>query len=150
MRAVVQRVRRASVQVHSETVGAINAGLLVFLGVERGDGAADLDYLRSKILGLRIFADDMGKMNRSVVEVGGGILVISQFTLFGDVRRGRRPSFEKSEDPAIALAMYEEFAKSLSTEPGLIVQTGIFGADMIVSAEVDGPVTILLDSRKLF
>ncbi|MBX3246837.1 MAG: D-tyrosyl-tRNA(Tyr) deacylase [Myxococcales bacterium] len=149
MRAVVQRVARASVEVGGEVVGAIGPGLLVYLGAERGDGAADVDYCASKIAGLRVFEGDEGKMDRGVAEVGGGVLVVSQFTLFGDVRRGRRPSFTQAAEPAEAERLYLEVVEKLRAR-GLKVATGRFRTTMAVDARVAGPVTILLDSRKSF
>lgn len=149
MRAVIQRVTEACVKVDGQTVGQIGPGLLVLLGVEDGDQQADLDYLIGKTSGLRIFEDSDGKMNLSVVETGGKILVVSQFTLLGDVRRGKRPAFTAAADPQRAEELYLEFAdrlRSLSIE----VQTGKFRADMKVNLVNDGPVTILLDSRKKF
>lgn len=149
MRAVVQRVARASVEIEGEIVGAIDAGLLVYLGAERGDGAADVEYCASKIAGLRIFEDDAGKMDRAVAEIGGGILVVSQFTLFGDVRRGRRPSFTQAAEPTEAERLYLQVVAELRSR-NLRVETGRFRTTMAVDARVAGPVTILLDSRKTF
>ena len=149
MRAVVQRVTRASVTVEGETVGLIDGGLLVFLGVEAGDEKKDLNYLVGKITGVRIFEDAEGKMNRSLLETQGSLLVISQFTLLGDVKKGKRPSFVHAAKPALARRLYQEFIEScrLLSVP---VQTGIFQADMAVELVNDGPVTILIDSRKQF
>jgi D-aminoacyl-tRNA deacylase len=149
MRAVVQRVRQASVDVDGRAVGAIGPGLLVFLGVEQGDGAADMEYVCSKIAGLRIFEDGQGKMNLSVQETGGQVLVVSQFTLCGDARHGRRPSFSNAAEPADGERWYEAAVQSLR-QAGLVVETGIFRAEMAVSLVNDGPVTILLDSRRVF
>lgn len=149
MRAVVQRVSRASVTVEGNTVGAIEAGLLVFLGVAEGDGPADIEYVTSKVAGLRVFRDDEGRMNRSVVEMGGAVLVVSQFTLLGDVRRGRRPAFDGAAPPSSARAMYEAVITRLR-ETGLTVASGQFQADMQVALVNDGPVTILIDSRRTF
>ena len=149
MRAVVQRVTSASVTVAERVVGEIGPGLLVLLGVEQGDGPTDLQYIASKVRDLRIFADDDGKMNRSVLDVQGGVLVVSQFTLSGDARNGRRPSFASAAPPQIARALYEEVVREL-TAGGLHVATGEFQAMMQVSLVNDGPVTILLDSRKTF
>jgi D-tyrosyl-tRNA(Tyr) deacylase len=149
MRAVVQRVKEASVTVDAKVVGRTGPGLLVYLGVGADDTEKDLDYLVSKVAGLRIFQDDNGHMNRSVVDVGGGALVISQFTLFGDVRRGKRPSFISAMAPEAANAMYERFAAALNAG-GVPTATGVFGAMMDVASVNDGPVTILLDSKKLF
>lgn len=149
MRAVVQRVTSARVTVAERVTGEIGQGLLVLLGVEQGDGPTDLQYIASKVRDLRIFADDDGKMNRSVLEVQGGVLVVSQFTLSGDARNGRRPSFASAAPPQIARALYEEVVREL-TASGLQVATGEFQALMQVSLVNDGPVTILLDSRKTF
>ncbi len=149
MRAVVQRVTRASVTVGDEEVGHIGAGLVVLVGVAAGDGPADLAYMASKIRELRVFADDRGRMNRSVVEAGGAVLVVSQFTLLGDVRKGRRPAFDGAASGDEARAMYEALVRQLKAD-GLEVATGRFQAHMHLSLDNDGPVTILLDSRKLF
>jgi len=149
MRAVLQRVSRASVEVEGRIVGRIGVGWLVFLGVAKGDGDADADKLAAKVAGLRAFEDGAGKMNRDVAEAGGSILVVSQFTLLGDCRAGRRPSFIDAADPAEAERLYVRFANKLS-EAGLQVETGTFRADMKVELINDGPVTLLLDSRKAF
>ncbi|MDP3716807.1 MAG: D-aminoacyl-tRNA deacylase [Acidobacteriota bacterium] len=149
MRAVVQRVTSASVTVAERVIGEIGQGLLVLLGVEQGDGPTDLQYIASKVRDLRIFADEDGKMNRSVLDLQGGVLVVSQFTLSGDARNGRRPSFASAAPPQIARALYEEVVRELSAS-GLRVATGEFQAMMQVSLVNDGPVTILLDSRKTF
>lgn len=148
MRSVVQRVSRASVTVENHVVGEIQAGLLVLLGVEAGDGPSDLSYTSSKIAGLRIFADEDGLMNRSVLDQDGEVLVVSQFTLLGDVRKGRRPSFLAAAPPEVANQMYQQLCQQLR-QLGLRVQTGQFQADMQVELVNDGPVTILLDSRKI-
>lgn len=149
MRAVVQRVKQAKVVVDHETVGEIKGGILLFLSVGRGDGFADLQYLQDKVLNLRIFEDDQGKMNRSLLDVGGELLVVSQFTLHGDCRKGRRPSFTGSESPESALALYEQFVEAVKNT-GVQTQTGRFAAKMDVELVNDGPVTLLLDSTKLF
>lgn len=149
MRAVAQRVSSASVTVDGEVVGHIGRGLLVYLGAAEGDGDDDVASMADKLAGLRIFADDAGKMSLSVTDIGGGILVVSQFTLFGDVRRGRRPSFDGAAPPDEANRLYEAVVARLR-ETGLEVATGRFRAMMDVSAVVHGPVTILIDSRKLF
>jgi D-tyrosyl-tRNA(Tyr) deacylase len=149
MRAVVQRVARATVTVDGDVVGAIDHGLLVYLGAARGDGPADLEYVASKVAGLRVFENDAGQMDLAVSDVGGAVLVVSQFTLFGDVRRGRRPSFTDAAEPDDANVLYEAFVANLRAR-GLPVETGRFRASMIVDAAVRGPVTILLDSRKTF
>ena len=149
MRAVVQRVTSAQVSVADRVLSRIGRGLLVFLGVEREDASEDLTYVANKVRDLRIFSDEHGRMNRSAVDVGAEILVVSQFTLSGDCRRGRRPSFDHAAPPEVARAMYEAFVKALQTM-GLPVQTGEFQAMMQVELINDGPVTILLDSRKHF
>ena len=149
MRAVVQRVTSARVRVDERTVGEIGRGLLVLVGVSRQDGPADIAYVAEKVRGLRVFEDDRGKMNRSVSEVGGGVLVVPQFTLFGDCRRGRRPSFDAAADPATAAAVYEGVIKALEGG-GVNVARGAFQAHMAVELVNDGPVTILLDSTKAF
>lgn len=149
MRAVVQRVRRASVTIAGKSVARIDHGLLVFVAIAAGDGPADRDYLTSKILELRVFADEQGRMNRSVSDAGGSLLVVSQFTLMGDVRRGRRPSFDDAEAPERAEAIYEDFVHALR-KSGITVETGVFRADMQVDLQNDGPVTVLLDSRRTF
>lgn len=149
MRAVVQRVTEANVTVDGQRIGAIEAGLLILLGVETGDQQRDLDYVVNKTSGLRIFEDPDGKMNLSVLDVQGQVLVVSQFTLLGDVRRGKRPGFSAAADPADADRLYLEFVQKLR-DLNLKVETGQFGADMKVHLVNDGPVTILLDSRKLF
>lgn len=145
----MQRVTAARVTVGERTTGAIGAGLLVLLGVEQGDGPADVRYVASKIRDLRIFADRDGKMNRSVLDTGGAVLVVSQFTLAGDARNGRRPSFATAAPPEIANALYQDVVRELQAG-GLVVATGEFQAMMQVSLVNDGPVTILLDSRKTF
>ena len=149
MRAVVQRVTDARVEVAGEPVGEIGAGLLVLLGVGRDDTRDDADYLADKIVNLRVFDDDEGKMNRSLSESGGAILVVSQFTLYGDVRRGRRPSYSDAAEPEKANQLYEYFVERVRLF-GVKVETGVFQAMMKVSLTNDGPVTILLDSRKAF
>jgi|SRR5271165_1155655 len=149
MRAVVQRVSRASVKVDSELIGEIGLGLLVLLGVGQEDVEADADYLAEKITGLRIFEDNDGKMNLSVTDVGGAVLAVSQFTLFGDVRRGKRPSFDAAARPERARELYEYFVGRVRSL-GLRCETGRFQAMMDVELVNSGPVTILLDSRKAF
>ncbi len=146
MRAVIQRVKSAEVYVEGRLAGKIAAGLLVFLGVGKGDGETDLAYLASKVPDLRIFEDDTGKFNLSLRDVGGGLLVVSQFTLFGDCSRGRRPSFTAAEEPGTAKSLYERFVSRLK-EGGIPVETGEFQAKMEVHLVNDGPVTLLLDSR---
>ena len=149
MRAVVQRVSRASVKVDGELMGEIAKGLLVLLAVALDDSEADADYLAEKVAGLRIFEDDAGKMNLSVAEVGGAVLAVSQFTLFGDVRRGKRPSFDAAARPEQARALYEYFVERIRAS-GLRCETGRFQEMMEVELVNTGPVTILLDSKKIF
>ena len=150
MRAVVQRVSRASVTVDTRVTGAIERGLLVLLGAGAGDAATDLAYIVDKVVNLRIFPDDAGKMNRSVLDVGGGVLVVSQFTLYGDARQGRRPAFTGALEPGAARALYEQALVDIRAAGVAKVEGGEFAADMKVDLVNDGPVTILLDSRKLF
>ena len=149
MRAVVQRVSRASVQVEGKTIGAVERGLLVLLGVAKDDVEGDADYLAEKIVGLRIFEDVDSKMNLSVVDVGGAMLAVSQFTLFGDVRRGKRPSFDEAARPEQAVRLYDYFVARVRAA-GLRCETGKFQAMMDVELVNDGPVTILVDSKKEF
>ncbi len=149
MRAVVQRVSRARVSVNSEITGEIGLGLLVLLGVGAGDTRADADYLVEKAVGLRIFEDAGGKMNLSVAEVGGTLLVVSQFTLYGDARHGKRPSFDAAAPPAEARELYEYFVERVRAA-GLRAETGRFQETMQVELVNQGPVTILLDSAKVF
>ena len=149
MRAVLQRVSRASVTVEGAVVGEIGVGWLVLLGVAKGDADDDCDRLAQKVATLRGFEDDAGKTNRSVAEAGGGVLVVSQFTLLADCRNGRRPSFTEAADPAEAGRLYLRFVERIRAS-GLHAETGVFRADMKVELLNDGPVTFLLDSRKLF
>ena len=149
MRAVVQRVSRASVIVEGSVVGAIEAGLLVLLGVGQEDQQSDVDYLADKIVGLRIFEDADEKMNRSVVDVGGAVLAVSQFTLYGDVKRGKRPSFDSAARPERARELYEYFVNRVCAL-GVRCETGVFQAMMQVELVNSGPVTILIDSKKEF
>lgn len=149
MRAVIQRVSRARVSVDSWTTGEIGLGLLVLLGVGREDGEDDVNYLAEKTVGLRIFEDADGKMNRSVLDAGGSVLVVSQFTLYGDVRRGKRPSFDAAAAPQSAKQLYEMFVERIRAA-GLRCETGRFQQVMQVELVNEGPVTILLDSSKLF
>lgn len=149
MRAVVQRVDKADVTVDGQVTGSVKKGLLVLLGVAEGDTEKDLQYMVDKVTGLRIFEDDADKMNLSVKDVGGELLVVSQFTLCGDARKGKRPSFDKAAKPDLANAYYEKFVE-LCMEQGLHVETGVFRAHMLVGLVNNGPVTILLDSTKLF
>jgi len=145
----VQRVSSARVEVDGEVVGAIDAGLLVYLGAGVGDDVASTETMSRKIAGLRVFEGEDGKMTRSVHDTQGGVLVVPQFTLFGDVRRGRRPSFEKAAAPEVARGLYEKLIEELRAD-GLNVQTGRFRAQMQVHSVVAGPVTILIDTTKLF
>lgn len=149
MRAVVQRVLSAKVVVAERDLGEIERGLLVFLGVENGDTEVDLNYLFNKVVGLRIFEDEQGKMNRDLGEVNGGMLVVSQFTLLGDCRKGRRPSFVRAATPEVGNRLYRAFVDK-AKELGVPVAEGKFQADMKVHLINDGPVTIMLDSRRLF
>lgn len=149
MRSVIQRVKSSQVHVDNRCVGSISRGLTVLLGVEAADDENDVAYLAEKISGLRIFEDADGKMNRSVQDVNGDLLVISQFTLFGDCRKGKRPSFDQAAKPEQADRLYRAFVDACKRK-GLRVEEGIFRADMLVSIENDGPVTILLDSKKQF
>ena len=149
MRAVVQRVLSARVEVDGQITGAIERGLVAFVGAAEGDSQADLDYVVGKVAGLRVFPDDAGKMSRALADVGGSLLAVSQFTVFGDVRRGLRPGFDGAMEPVAAERMYDEFVRLLRGR-GLHVETGRFRADMRVFVENDGPVTILIDSKRLF
>ncbi|MBI2400888.1 MAG: D-tyrosyl-tRNA(Tyr) deacylase [Deltaproteobacteria bacterium] len=148
MRIVVQRVKKASVAVDGATKGEINKGLLVYAGVQKGDNASDIEYIASKLLGLRIFEDAEGKMNLDILQTGGEVLLISQFTLQGDCRKGRRPSFDQAETPEAARLLYEGLVKRL--RESVRVATGEFQSHMEVESINDGPVTMLLDSKKLF
>ncbi len=147
MRAVIQRVKSASVTVDRAVVGAIKKGILILLGVESGDTASDLEWLVSRLARVRIFEDENGKMNLSIREVGGEALVVSQFTLFGSMKKGSRPSFNRAAVPAEAIPLYETFVAALSEALGKAVPTGKFGAMMDVALVNDGPVTLVLDSR---
>lgn len=147
MRAVIQRVSSARVTVSGEVTGEIDRGLLVLLGVGQGDTEADAQWLAEKIVALRIFEDDAGKMNRSVVETGGGLLVVSQFTLFASTRKGTRPSFNDAAKPDLAIPLYEAFQRFAAAALGQPVATGRFAAMMDVSLVNDGPVTIVIDSK---
>lgn len=146
MKAVIQRVTRASVEVEGRTVGAIGAGLLVLLGVAKGDGDPDCRFMVDKLRGLRIFSDEAGKMNRSLADVGGSILLVSQFTLLATTKSGRRPSFDDAAPPDEAKRWYEQVSAALK-EQGTAVENGVFAAHMMVELVNDGPVTFLLDSR---
>ena len=147
MRALVQRVSEASVAIHGQIKGAIGRGLLVFLAVEEADTTEDIEWLSGKLVRLRIFDDDNGVMNRSVGEAGGGILVVSQFTLFASIRKGNRPSYTRSARPETAIPLYEQFLARLTQDLGQPVATGEFGAEMQVRLTNDGPVTIPMDSK---
>ncbi len=147
MRAVIQRVSEASVTINDSVKGSIGRGLLVLLAVEEADTREDIEWLSGKIVRLRIFNDEQGLMNLSVQEVGGGILLISQFTLFASTKKGNRPSFSRSAKPEFAVPMYEKFIARLTADFGRPVQTGEFGADMKVALVNDGPVTIIIDSK---
>jgi D-tyrosyl-tRNA(Tyr) deacylase len=149
MRAVVQRVSEASVRIDGEVVGRIGAGLVVLLGVGQGDSEADADYLADKVVNLRILADGAGQMNRSVLDAGGDVLVVSQFTLYGDARKGRRPGYSDAAAPEEASRLYDLFVARVRRS-GLRVETGVFRAMMEVGLVNHGPVTILLDSRRGF
>ena len=149
MRCVVQRVSRASVTVEGKTTGQVEKGYMALVGVEQGDAEQDVRYCADKVAGLRVFEDENGKMNRSVKDVGGAVLAVSQFTLLGDARHGRRPSFSNAARPEEANALYEAFCQALRAE-NIRVETGVFQTDMQVELVNDGPVTILLDSRKGF
>ena len=146
MRAVLQRVKNAKVEVNGEIVGAIGAGVLVLLGVSKTDSEADAEFLAEKIVNLRIFPDDAGKMNRSITDAGGAILVVSQFTIYGDCSKGRRPGFDAAAPPDRARELYEYFVQRVTTF-NLNVQTGVFQAHMDVSLVNDGPVTFIVDSK---
>lgn len=149
MRAVLQRVARASVTIEGATVGEIAAGLVVLLGITHDDTERDVDYLVEKIISLRIFEDEAGHMNLALADTGGALLIVSQFTLYGDVRRGRRPSFSSAASPDLAESLYDKFVEQARLSVGNVA-TGRFGRMMMVELVNDGPVTILLDSRKLF
>ncbi len=147
MRAVIQRVAEAKVSVAGVVKGAIRNGLLVLLAVEEADASEDIEWLSGKIARLRVFRDEDGVMNRSVQEVQGGILVVSQFTLFASTKKGNRPSYSRSARPEIAVPLYEKFIQRLAQDLGRPVETGEFGADMQVNLTNDGPVTIIIDSK---
>ena len=149
MRAVIQRVTDADVTVEGQITGAIKNGFVVLLGVEDEDERKDVEYIADKVAGLRVFEDEEGKMNLSLKDVGGQVLAVSHFTLLGDARKGKRPSFTKAARPEKAKALYDEFVELLK-EKEIHTEEGIFQADMLVRINNDGPVTILLDSRKLF
>lgn len=147
MRAVIQRVREASVTIDGTVVGEIRGGLLILLGIEEADGQEDVDWLAGKIARMRMFSDEEGKMNRAVTETGGGVLVVSQFTLHASTKKGNRPSFLRAAVPEISEPLYRNFCKAMESALGKPVGRGIFGADMQVALVNDGPVTIVMDSR---
>jgi D-aminoacyl-tRNA deacylase len=147
MRTVLQRVKRAHVDVAGETVGSIRIGLVILLGVTNSDSRADADYLAEKIIHLRIFPDEARRMNRSLLDVEGGLLVVSQFTLYGDCRKGRRPSFDEAAPPEQARSLYEYFVQRLKSS-NIAVETGVFQAEMEIHLINDGPVTFILDSKQ--
>ena len=149
MRAVVQRVNQARVTVDGDVIGSVARGLCVFVGVAKGDTEIDAAALAEKVVGLRIFEDDAQKMNLSVLEVGGALLAISQFTLLGDVRTGKRPSFSQAEEPERARSLFEQFCSECRTR-GVTLETGRFRAEMQVLLENDGPVTIMIDTKRVF
>ena len=147
MRAVIQRVSSASVKVDDKITGEIKQGLLVLVGIEDSDGQEDLEWLSGKIVNLRIFNDEEGVMNKSVKDIEGGILVVSQFTLHAATKKGNRPSYIRASKPEIAVPLYEQFKQKLATDVGKEIQAGIFGADMKVELLNDGPVTIIIDTK---
>lgn len=147
MRAVIQRVTEASCTVNGETTGAIQQGLLVLLGVEENDTNADIKWLAQKVVNMRIFSDEEGKMNRSLIDVNGSVLLISQFTLFASTKKGNRPGFTRAARPDTAIPLYEEMKAALFELTGKSTATGIFGADMKISLVNDGPVTIIMDTQ---
>ena len=149
MRFVCQRVLEAQVRIDDQSVGRIDKGLLVYLSVGKGDTENDAQFMSDKLVTLRIFADDAGKMNLSVLDISGGILLISNFTLHGDCRKGRRPGFDAAAEPALAQQLYEKVA-GLISDQGIRVEKGVFGEHMHVTSVNDGPVTLILDSTKLF
>jgi D-tyrosyl-tRNA(Tyr) deacylase len=147
MRAVVQRVLQGRVEIKGQTVSQINNGLLIYLSVGKGDNVDDAEFMAEKLVSLRIFADDAGKMNRSVLDVGGAILLVSNFTLHGDCRKGRRPSFDGAAEPKLAQQLYEKVIELIARQE-VIVEKGVFGEHMQISSVNDGPVTFFLDSRE--
>jgi D-tyrosyl-tRNA(Tyr) deacylase len=147
VRAVVQRVLQSGVEVNGQTVGQIDEGLLVYLSVGKGDSVGDAEFMAEKLVNLRIFADDDGKMNRSVLDVGGAILLVSNFTLHGDCRKGRRPSFDGAAEPKLAEELYEKVGELIAGQ-GVTVKKGIFGEHMQISSINDGPVTFIIDSKE--
>ncbi|MEN6334223.1 MAG: D-aminoacyl-tRNA deacylase [Phycisphaerales bacterium] len=149
MRAVIQRVTEAKVEVDGKIIGQVGKGLLVYLGVGKEDTETDVQFMAEKLANLRIFSDEAGKMNRSVIDIGGGVLLVSQFTLYGDCRKGRRPGFDAAGEPGIGERLYEKVGELIAAE-GIPVEKGSFGAHMHVTSVNDGPVTFLLDSSRLF
>jgi D-aminoacyl-tRNA deacylase len=147
MRAVIQRVSDAKVEIDGAITGAINQGLMILVGIEDADNQDDIEWISSKIVQLRIFADKEGLMNKSILDINGNILLISQFTLFGQTRKGNRPSFIKAAKPEIAVPLYEKLKETLSQKLGKVLETGIFGAEMKVSLTNDGPVTLFMDTK---
>jgi D-aminoacyl-tRNA deacylase len=147
MRAVIQRVTESNVRISGETNGAIQQGIMLLLGIEPSDTEGDIEWLSAKIVRLRIFDDENGVMNRSILECGGEILVVSQFTLFASTRKGNRPSYSRSAAPEIALPLYEKFLSRLEQDLGKPIKKGIFGAHMLVSLTNDGPVTLIIDTK---
>jgi D-aminoacyl-tRNA deacylase len=147
MRAVVQRVSNAKVEIDGAVNGAIDLGLLILIGIEDADNQDDIEWISSKIVQLRIFGDEAGLMNKSIMEVDGNILLISQFTLFGQTKKGNRPSFIRAAKPAIAVPLYKRLIETISQKLGKSIKTGVFGADMKVSLTNDGPVTLFLDTK---
>ena len=147
MRAVIQRVSNAKVEINRVINGAVNRGLLILVGIEEADSQEDIDWLSSKIIQLRIFGDETGLMNKSILDVDGNILLISQFTLYGQLKKGNRPSFIKAARPEIAIPLYEKLKENLNHKLGKTIETGIFGADMKVSLTNDGPVTLYIDTK---
>lgn len=147
MRAVIQRVSNAKVEIEGDVKGSVNQGLLVLIGIENTDNQVDIEWISSKIIQLRIFADEGGLMNKSIMDIGGNILLISQFTIFGQTKKGNRPSFIKAARPEIGIPIYEELKEMLNLKLGKRIETGIFGADMMVSLTNDGPVTLYMDTK---
>jgi D-tyrosyl-tRNA(Tyr) deacylase len=147
MRAVIQRVSQARVVIDGAIKGSINQGFMILIGIEEADTREDIDWLSSKIVQLRIFGDEAGLMNKSIMDIDGNILLISQFTLFGQTKKGNRPSFIRAARPEVAIPLYEQLTNELNRKLGKTIETGIFGADMQVSLTNDGPVTILMDTK---
>lgn len=147
MRAVIQRVTKASVEIEGFVKGSINQGLMILVGIEEADSPEDIDWMSSKIVQLRIFGDEAGLMNKSIQDIKGNILLISQFTLFGQTKKGNRPSFIRAARPETAIPLYEKLKEELSKKLGKTIECGIFGADMSVSLTNDGPVTLMIDTK---